>query len=284
MGAAPLFTPIPLARAEFDFFRARVQERAGISLSEAKIELVQARLRPRLVELGLTGYSGYVSYLQTLPPEHEEWQTFVNSLTTNKTDWFREPQHFDLLVNDFLPRWFKLGKKKLKVWCAASSTGEEPYTLALVLDKALRESGADFEILATDIDTEVLSHARRGVYPRDRLFQIPPSFQSGFDFGTGEISDWMRVKKRIKDKIRFERFNLISSAYPWKSEFDFIFCRNVMIYFNEETTRLVVTHAFQAAAEHSALIIAHSESLQNIKSPWAYLQPSIYVKGTKISY
>src|SRR3989344_4546631 len=177
---------------EFDFFRSKIYCLAGISLSDAKLDLLQARLRSRVISLGMKNYKSYQLYLQKLPEAHQEWEQFINLLTTNKTDWFREPDHFSYIVNQFLPRWLRLGKKHLKVWCAASSTGEEAYTLSLVLNDALKSSGVSFEIMATDIDTNVLALGRNGVYAQSCLSQIPENYHSvGFCQGTKELSSWM---------------------------------------------------------------------------------------------
>lgn len=282
---AVIIDPMPISDEDFGFFKTEILRLTGISLSEAKRELVKSRLRSRVVAMGLKGFEEYRIHLKSLSPSDTEWQEFVNSLTTNKTDWFREKEHFEILQNRFLPGWIKLGKRKLNVWCAASSTGEEPYSLALLLDTYFKGTPVDYEILATDIDTEVLNTAARGVYPKSGLMLVPEKYHKvGFDFGTKEISSWVRVKGRIKEKVHFEQFNLAQNIYPWKSRFDLIFCRNVLIYFNSETTRSVVENAHHAASKEAALFIAHSESLQNIKTSWKYLEPSIYKKGERASW
>jgi chemotaxis protein methyltransferase CheR len=276
---ALLKNEIALSKSDFDFVRMRIYELAGISLTEAKLDLVQSRLRQRVVGLKLKDLSDYLSYLHSIPSEHEEWEFFVNQLTTNKTDWFREIDHFDFLIKQFIPKWLKLGKKKLSVWCAASSTGEEPYTLSLVLAEALKGSGVIYEIIASDIDTKVLAQAKNGVYRKDRLEQVPNRYQHAFSLGTGEISDWMKVKESIKRPVQFQPLNLTSIPYPWSGEFDLVMCRNVLIYFNAETIQKVVQGIYQTAKKDSVLIIAHSESLQNIESSWKYFKPSIYIRG-----
>lgn len=271
--------PAVLSVQEFDYFRSRIFDLAGISLSEAKRDLIQSRLRPRLVATGMEDFLEYRKYLESLPPSHEEWEAFTNLLTTNKTDWFREKEHFNYIVSDFLPKWKTLGKKHLQVWCAASSTGEEPYTLSLVLNEALKGSGITYEIQASDIDTKVLRQAVNGVYPKDRLSFIPDKYHSNFALGSGEIAGWMKVRKEIRGAVQYSQFNLTHLPYRWAKPFDLILCRNVLIYFNAETIRQVVDGFFGTATKDSVLIIAHSESLQNIKSNWKYIRPSIYSKG-----
>ncbi len=268
-----------MTREEFDFFREKIFLLAGISLSDAKLDLLQARLRSRVLSLGMKDFKSYQLYLQKLPEVHQEWEHFINLLTTNKTDWFREPDHFSFIVNEFLPRWFKLGKKHLKVWCAACSTGEEAYTLSLVLNLALKTAGVSFDILATDIDTNVLGLGKNGVYPQSCLPQIPEKYHFGFCQGTKELSSWMKVRKEVKAPVEFKHFNLSQIPYHWPEKFDLVLCRNVMIYFNKETIRNVVEAIYESSCDDAALIIAHSESLQNVNASWKYLAPSLYHKG-----
>lgn len=268
-----------LTEKDFNFFRSLIYQLAGISLSSAKRELVQSRLRSRAQSLGMDSFAEYGNYLEGLPEGHEEWESFINLLTTNKTDWFREPQHFDYIVEKFLPLWMSQGKKHLDVWCAASSTGEEPYTLSLVLNQALKGRGITYKIVATDIDTRVLSQAKNGVYSKDKLWQIPEIYQDGFSMGTGEIAAWMKVKPAIKTHVEYGQLNLSHIPYPWENTFDLVLCRNVLIYFNPETIQSVVEGLYHTAQKQAVLLIAHSESLQNVKTSWKYQKPSIYSKG-----
>ena len=217
--------------------------------------------------------------MSKLPKYHEEWFFFINLMTTNKTEWFREAKHFNFITDEFLPKWQKLGKKHLKVWCAASSTGEEAYTLSLVLDVALKNTDCTFEILATDINTKVISLAENGVYQTSNLAQIPAQFQDGFVIGADDLKDWMKVKKHIKDRVKFNYFNLNATPYMWNDQFDLTLCRNVMIYFNKPTVERVVEAIHQSSTKDSCLIISYSETLQNTGTSWNYLSPSIYTKG-----
>lgn len=275
---APLLESMTMSEEEFRFFRQKIFELAGISMTEGKLELLQSRLRVRVTKLGLTGFKEYKKFLQQLGPDHEEWIYFVNQLTTNKTDWFREEEHFHFLINDFLPAWKKLGKSHLSVWCAASSTGEEPYTLAMVLHRNLRSSGITFEVLATDIDTKVLSFADNGVYPKTGLGLVPREYHDSFIIGSGEIDGWMKVRKEIKEKVKFRQLNLVNPDVS-QVNFDIIFCRNVLIYFSPETIEKVIDGLFERAAKDSLLVISHSESLQNVSTKWKYVRPTIYQKG-----
>lgn len=267
-----------LEDADFRFFQSVIEEIAGIHLSDVKKELVQSRLRSHLGALEMQSFSEYRDYLSSLPRQNPEWQVFVNLLTTNKTDFFREAAHFDYLKNQFLPEWLKLNPSgELKVWCAASSTGEEPYTLAMVLNEAL-PAGRSYSIHASDIDTQVLKKAKGGVYSRSKLVEIPDSFRKDWDMGTGEIKDWMRIKPHLKSKVSFFQFNLAGSELPSVDQFDLVFCRNVLIYFKPSTIEGVMKKLYQVAKPGAQLFIGHSESLQNIQTDWKNIRPSIYFK------
>jgi len=266
---------------DFQFLRSAIWSLTGIALSNSKKPLIQSRLRTRVQELGLESYSDYSSLLQHLPPDHPEWQVFTNSLTTNKTDWFREPSHFEFLVREFIPRWKHFtSTKQLSLWSAACSSGEEPYTLSMILNYAREQSGFHkYRILATDIDTEVLRKAQRGIYHKSALNQIPQEYHNfSFTCGTGEISHLIKVRSALKQNVSFQQYNLIQPRCPWVGEFDVIFCRNVFIYFSKDVICNVLDLLYRAAAKQAVLFIGHSESLQGA-SQWRYIGPSIYSKG-----
>lgn len=263
---------------DFEFFRQKIFNIAGISMSDVKFDLLQSRLRSRLVSLNFKSFSEYRAYLSELQDNDPEWECFINQLTTNKTDWFREPEHFKYMVQDFLPKWKLLGKKHLNVWCAASSTGEEPYTISLVLHEALKDTGITYSVFSTDIDTKVLETAKNGVYPKSRLDQIPLHFHSHFIPGSQEISHWMKVRNEIKGPVSYQQLNLTKN-FKSEKKFDLILCRNVLIYFNPVTIGNVVKMMFENANNDCVLLIGHSESLQNITTTWKFARPSVYVKG-----
>jgi chemotaxis protein methyltransferase CheR len=264
---------------EFGWFAATIQRLAGITLSNSKRELVRTRLRSQLSAHGCKTFLDYRFFLEGLPGDHPEWQVFVNLLTTNKTDFFREPRHFQYLVQEYLPVWAKSGSKSLKVWSCACSTGQEPYTLSMVLAKHL-PPGFDYRILASDVDTQVLRTAENGVYPMDKLPEIPAEYaNASVDTGAGEVADWFRVKEKIREKIEFRQHNLLSGEPPTTDSFDLILCRNVLIYFSREIVSSVMRNLHQAAKEQGQLFIGHSESLHGLDSLWAHKAPSIYVKS-----
>lgn len=275
-----LFENKILTDEDFLYFKEKIFVSSGINLNHSKKTLVQSRLNAHLDRLQILTFHEYRTYLESKPQNDPEMQSFINLLTTNKTEWFRENEHFIYLINKYIPTWKKQGKKKLKVWSAASSSGEEAYTLAVILKNLLDKSGIDFEITGSDIDTNVLEFARNGVYKKDQLINIPNEYHRYFDSGTNEIKEWMKINKAVKPHVNFEQFNLKNGNYQdLNRSFDLIFCRNVMIYFTPETIAQIVEGLFQNAAPEAVLIISNSESLQNLKTKWKVKSPSIYTKG-----
>ncbi len=275
-----LFENKILTDEDFLYFKEKIFSSSGISLSLSKKTLVQSRLNSHLDKLNIPTFNKYRIYLESISDNDPEIQSFINLLTTNKTEWFRENDHFIYLVNKFIPAWKKQGKKTLKVWSAASSSGEEAYTLAVILKNLLENTGINFEITGSDIDTSVLEFAKNGVYKKDQLINIPSEYHRYFDLGTNEIKDWMKVNKAIRPHVSFRQFNLKNGEYQDINEsFDLIFCRNVMIYFTPETIAEIAEGLFHNAAENSVLVISHSESLQSLKTKWKVKQPSVYTKG-----
>lgn len=264
---------------DFEFFRGLIRQQTGIALSEAKRELVQARIRSHMTALGLRSFAEYRARLET--PEAKtagssELQGFINALTTNKTEWFREIEHFHYLQTDCYPKW-QATKREPLIWSAACSSGEEPYSLALHLSQHF--SGQRYKILATDVDTNMVRIASNGVYPRSSLEQIPNEYRSYFSLGTGDIESWMKIRDQQKSHITFQPFNLMSSKYPQDGLFDLIFCRNVFIYFERDLVQSIVEKMYDVAAPGARLLIGHSESLQNLKTRWRFLRPSIFEKA-----
>lgn len=266
-----------LSYDDFDYFRKVLLAKTGIKLTDAKKDLVSSRLRPRVLGAGLESYADYRRFLESKEENHQEWQYFVNALTTNKTEFFREPRHFQYLQEKIIPAWKKTGEGCFKAWSAACSSGEEAYTLSMVLKESLSPDYS-YKIIGSDIDTKVLSKAQNGVYPVDKLQDVPEKFHGCFDKGKGEIEQWMRIKAEIKTPVSFSSFNLVSHETNFHREFDVVFCRNVMIYFSPQTIEQILKTLHAATKPGGVLFIGHSESLQNIKSDWVFLAPSIYLK------
>lgn len=263
----------------FDYFRTELKRRVGIAIADNKSEMINGRLRKRLVDLHLEDFDQYALWLKSLPENHGEWDIFVNCLTTNKTDFFREPEHFDFLTQELLPEWRAQRQAEFNVWCAASSTGEEPYTLSMVLHRQAKLRPFRYSILATDIDSDVLEKAKRGVYPKAKLDEIPLDYQrDSVALGTGAIDKWFKIKNSLREALSYQRCNLVQAPYAFQKSFDVVFCRNVLIYFTPETIGQVADGLYEVTKPGGHLVIGHSESLHNVKSRWQYIKPSIYRK------
>jgi chemotaxis protein methyltransferase CheR len=268
-----------LSDDDFKSFKALIYNKCGICLHDGKKELVRARLNKRLRQTGIKTFKEYYQFL-TNDDKGDELVVMLDAISTNKTSFFREIKHFDFLNENVFPRYAS-GEygRRLRFWSAACSSGEEPYTLAISLLEYLeKNSNFDIKILATDISTKVLSEAQRGVYALDRVDDIPkPLIRTYFQQGHGRQKGFYRVKPILRDIISFKRFNLMDK-FPFGSVFQFIFCRNVMIYFDKKTQEKLVNKFYQCIIPGGYLMIGHSESLTGVNHPFKYIQPSVYQK------
>lgn len=262
---------------DFRFVQRFLRERSGIVISDAKQNMVYGRLARRLRILGISSFKEYCGYL--LENETEELQGFLNSLTTNLTSFCREKHHFDYLENTLLPELVRNNHDRtIRIWSAGCSTGEEPYSIAMTLAQILR-SGWDIKILATDIDSDVLHKAETGIYPLERIENIPQAFlKKYFRRGCGRNEGKARVNGEIRDMISFRRLNLMND-WPMRHLFDFIFCRNVIIYFDKEIQRTLVNRFAEQLKDNGRLFLGHSESLYNVSDRFSSLGQTIYYKS-----
>lgn len=267
-----------LTETDFQFFKEKIFALAGIHLSDKKKDLVFSRIRSYLRKKNIRTFSEYRQLLQTCENNSPEIQNFINLMTTNKTEFFREVKHFDFLIKELIPFWISNGKKEIKIWVCATSTGEEPYTLSMILDHYL-PANMSFSVLATDIDTQVLSFAKNGVYPLGKLNEIPPLFQSKYlTLGQGKVEGWFRVKNSIHSKIQFKQHNLVTPAYPGDQLFDLILCRNVLIYFSPQNVRELMHKLHKSLKADGTLFIGHSESLHGTNNIFKSIRPAVYKK------
>jgi chemotaxis protein methyltransferase CheR len=266
-----------LGDAEFEFIRHVVGENAGIVLGPNKRHLVQGRLTRRLRDLGLRSYKEYCEHVQRSGPE--ELVGLINALTTNVTAFYREKHHFDALAEFMLPEAMRrnAGSRRIRIWSAGCSTGEEPYCVAMTAAEVLSAQGSwDFKILATDIDSDVISFAGKGVYPLDRVASLPPErLRSCFQKGSNEHAGKAIVKAHLRASVTFRILNLLHQ-WPMHGPFDVIFCRNVMIYFDQATRERLVNRFAQMLAPGGYLCIGHSESIHNIAAPVRSVGRTIY--------
>ena len=258
---------------EFAQFQKLIYDIAGISLSSSKKPLVSGRLAKRLAQHGVQNYGDYFRILQK-DGQHGELQIAVDLLTTNETYFFREHKHFDFLRDQVLPH-YRPGRP-FRVWSAACSSGQEPYTLAMVLAESLGE--AAWEIFASDISTRVLDRARTGQYALEQAEKVPKHYLGRYCLkGVGAQEGTFIVDRALRNRIKFSQINL-NQNLPNVGEFDVIFLRNVMIYFDADTKRQVVQRLCGTLRKNGHLIIGHSESLNGIVDTLPVVQPSIYRK------
>ena len=249
----------------------------GIVLGDHKQDMVYGRLARRMRDLQLTSFVDYCQLIQeTSQPEVSR---FINAITTNLTSFFRESHHFDFLTSNALPALFKGNKGKIRGWSAGCSTGEEPYSISLMLNEFAPIKMWDVKVLATDLDSNVLQKASQGVYDIERIESLGKSVKSKWFLFDRNHKDIVKVAPSLQQLIRFKRLNLLES-WPMRGSFDFIFCRNVMIYFNEETQVRLLNRFADILNPGGYLFIGHSESLHSAASRFNSLGKTIYqLKG-----
>lgn len=240
---------------DFDRVRSLIYKKAGIALAESKQEMVYSRLARRL---RATGIGSFVTYLDKLEQggDAEEWEAFTNALTTNLTSFFREAHHFPILAEHL-----KKVKEPIEIWCSAASTGEEPYSIAMTACEAFNTLTPPVRIIATDIDTNVLNTGANGVYSIDRLDKMSPERAKKFFLrGKGEREGLVRVRPELRQMITFKQVNLLSDNWGINTQFDVIFCRNVMIYFDKPTQGKILDRFAPLMKPDGLLFAGHSEN------------------------
>lgn len=263
------------SKADFDRVRDLIYQRAGISLHEGKQAMVYSRLSRRLRETGHSSFGSYLSELQNArgAAADQEWQEFINCLTTNLTSFFREEHHFHELASALALH----GAAPLRIWCNAASTGEEPYSLAMTVVEALGPQ-ANAKIFCSDIDTKVLSTASRGVYPVASRGLSPERLRKHFLRGNGNNSGMIRVKPELSRLVEFHTHNLMDVQWSLGEPFDFVFCRNVMIYFDAPTQRKVLERIHKVMKPKSLLFVGHSENFSDSKDLFQLRGKTVYVR------
>jgi len=265
----------PITNEEFECFRRLIYEHAGISLTVEKKIMVASRLAKRLDHHGLSRYGDYFR-LATSPDYPQEFQTLVNILTTNETYFFREPQHFDFLREQILNPW---RGERFRIWSAASSTGEEAYSLAMLMAECLGTM-RDWEIFASDLSTRVLDTARRAVYLMDRLEHMDAGLMEKYCLkGVRSQEGFLRVNEKLRSRVSFAQVNLMQPVPAGIGKFEVIFLRNVLIYFDQDTKKQVVERLISALRPGGYLFISHSESLYRVTNQLQMIKPSIYRKS-----
>ncbi|BCG64557.1 MAG: chemotaxis protein methyltransferase CheR [Methyloprofundus sp.] len=264
-------------RADFEELRQISNSHSGIIVTDDKFDMFYSRLSKRIRMLGLPNFKAYCQYLKE--NEAIEFTDFINAITTNLTAFFRENHHFEYVKDIIIPELLKRNhaSREIKVWSAGCSTGEEPYSIAMTLLENL-PTGWTVKILATDLDTNVLQTAANGVYSDDRISGLSNERQKRwFKKGKGSNSNKVKVKPELQELIRFKKLNLMQD-WPMKGQFDFIFCRNVIIYFDRDTKESLVNRYSGFLATGSHLLIGHSESLHQIDTDFDLIGNTIYRK------
>ncbi len=269
-----------LSTALFEDFRAIAYEKAGIKLRNGKEALVAARVAKRLRALGMVDAAQYLRYLSEGDSE-EELVNFLDVISTNFTSFFREPDHFEFLT-EFVKERIDSGSQRMRIWCAASSSGEEPYSIAITVLDAIDGRQIDFKLLATDISTRVLTQAKAAVYEEQKLRPVPkPMLRKYFTATRDRAVDGSRrleVKPEIRKLITFTRLNLAAPPFPMNGPMDMVFCRNVMIYFDNRIRQGLIEEIERLLKPNGVLITGHSETLAGSKSTLKVIRPSIYEK------
>ena len=258
-------------RSDFERVRALIYKRAGISLADSKQEMVYSRIARRLRATGLVSFATYLDELEA-GRLGDEWESFTNALTTNLTSFFREAHHFPLLAEHLK----RLPPGPITIWCSASSTGEEPYSIAMTCCEAFNTLSPPVQIVATDIDTNVLGIGAKGVYGIERLDKMPAERAKRFFLrGKGEQEGLVRVRPELRQLVTFKQLNLLADSWPVSGQFDVIFCRNVMIYFDKATQRKILAR-FVPLMKPSALLFAgHSEN-------FLYVSEALKLRGKTV--
>jgi chemotaxis protein methyltransferase CheR len=261
-------------RGDFERVRALIYRQAGISLADSKQEMVYSRLARRLRATGIASFAIYLDGLEAgrMP---DEWEAFTNALTTNLTSFFREAHHFPLLAEHALKAKAR-HSGQLTIWCSASSTGEEPYSIAMTLCEAFNTLTPPVSIVATDIDTNVLATAGAGVYPIERVDKLEPErLRRFFLKGKGAQEGLVRVRPELRQLISFRPLNLLAEGWDVKGPFDAIFCRNVMIYFDKATQRKILSRFVPLMKPDALLFAGHSEN-------FLYVSDALRLRGKTV--
>ncbi len=269
---------IHITNEEFSKLSNYIKKHSGIHLKDEKKTMLVGRLNMILTERGFTDFTSYYDYLQR-NNDGSEISILIDKVTTNHTYFMREPEHFNFFSRVVLPYLeHSMTHRDLRVWCAASSSGEEPYTLALLMEEFFGNKAMfwDKKLLATDLSTIVLDKARKGIYSKDKVNSLPKIWiQQYFDLYDKEN---YQVKERIRNQVIYRRFNLLEPVFPFKKKFHVIFLRNVMIYFDNPTKEALIQKMYNALEYGGYFFIGHSETINRDKSNFEYIQPAVYRK------
>lgn len=264
------------SRQDFKFVQWFIHKSVGIHLTDQKFAMVYGRVSRKLRERRLERFTDYRALIEN---SKDEQSAFINALTTNKTAFFREKHHFDYLESILIPRWKQLRKREIRIWSAGCSTGEEAYSYLASLNHAgAFDCFERVSLLATDLDTNVLAHARRGIYDKEALRAIPSHYlKHSFVKGKGDNQGKIKPTRWLTDHVTFNQLNLLGD-WPMRRSFDLISCRNVMIYFDKPTQRVLLERFYEQLDPDGTLFIGHSESVGNDSALFRHLGNTVYSK------
>ncbi|MDZ4859031.1 MAG: CheR family methyltransferase [Candidatus Hydrogenedentes bacterium] len=261
----------------FERFRQLVYAKSGIALGDQKETLVSARIAKRMRTLKLDRYEAYYDAV-VRDGSGEELTELIDSISTNVTSFYREPEHFDLLAG-LLKKWKATGQARFRIWCAAASTGEEPFTIGITAAETLGVGAVDWKALATDISSRVLQRCKEGVYTPQQISAVDPVYRRKyFEKTTRNGSPAFAVNATLRAGLVFRRLNLSTPPFPMQGPFDVVFCRNVMIYFDNPTRQRLVAEIHRLLRPGGYLMVGHAESLTGVTNGFKGIRPSVYVK------
>lgn len=283
--AAAPFAGAVLNNRDFQKLSSLIHDECGIKMPEAKKIMLESRLKKRLRALEMASFRDYCEYLVSPEGMEHELPEMIDTVTTNKTDFFREPRHFEFLGNIVLPDLIASSgagaRRGLRIWSAGCSTGEEPYTIAMALADARLQKypGLDFNIEATDICARVLASAQKGIYKEERAAPVPPHFKKNYLLRSKDRSRGLvRVAPEIRAMVSFRKLNLMDGDFGFKSPVDIIFCRNVIIYFDKPTQEGLLGRLCKNLLPGGYLFMGHSETLNGLHAPLVSVGPMVYKK------
>jgi len=272
--------PAALSDRDFNRLSTFIHDYCGITMQQAKRSMLESRLSKRVRATGIASLSAYVDYLFSPEGAAHEKIHMIDAVTTNKTDFFREPDHFAYLTRKALPAIFSgmTANRNVMIWSAGCSTGEEPYTLAMVLSEYHEQQpGARFVILATDLSTRVLEAAAQGIYDEDRVEPVPPELRKKYLLRSKDQSkSLVRMSHGLRSLIHFRQLNFMEGDFGMREPMDVIFCRNVIIYFDKPTQERLLTRFVKHLRPGGYLFLGHSESLNGLNVPLQPVAPTIY--------
>lgn len=268
-----------ISARNFERLARYIYDYSGIKMPSSKRTMLEGRLRRRLRQTEHDTFDAYCDYLFKDDGLESESVYLIDAVTTNKTDFYREPRHFDYMTSHVLPELKAAGLRRIRAWSAACSTGAEPYTMAMVMQKFADENGGpDYQILGTDLSTEVLETALRGVYPNEMLTPVPADARRWIMDAKDRTRREGRIHPSLRAKLSLARLNLMDDAYSAGDPFDMIMCRNVMIYFDKETQAKVLKRLCDRLKRGGYLFIGHSESITGIELPLVTVANTIFRK------